>query len=97
LFPTVSLDLVSLTVALILFVWNPTSHTKRNSILYSFHLTLRVSRLVHVWNITKKMSSQINLISRYYRVLMMVYNTQRYWVHPDDGQGPKTQYLCVIW
>jgi hypothetical protein len=26
----------------------------------------------------------------------MVDNTQRYWVsNPDDGQSPKTQYLCV--
>jgi hypothetical protein len=49
---------------------------------------------------------------RYYRVLMMVYNTQRYWVfglfpkrcvfsllfrkNPDDGLSPKTQYLRVM-
>jgi hypothetical protein len=39
---------------------------------------------------------------RYYRVLTMVYNSQRYWAFfsllfrkiPDDGQSPKAQYLC---
>jgi hypothetical protein len=46
----------------------------------------------------------VNTVMNYYRVLTMVYNTQRYWVfglfptllfrkYPDDGQSPKTQYL----
>jgi hypothetical protein len=36
-------------------------------------------------------------LSRYYRVLTMVYNTQRllFRKNPDDGQSPKTQYLSV--
>jgi hypothetical protein len=57
-------------------------------------------------------------LSRYYRVLTMVYNTQQsrclpssedgnrssfrnvvFLVisNPDDGQSPKTQYLCVYY
>jgi hypothetical protein len=83
-------------------------------VLKSVQLVLMVSYLVYQTKHAFVVSFKPGVVSftiqggRYFRVLTMVYNTQRYWVfglrpssgllfrkNPDDGQSPKTQYLRV--